>query len=77
MDVSKRQWWLRLGDEQLGPLSEDDFQERLRNGEFALEAEVKSSMMDGWKPLLAIVAEDESFRRPSTMPPPMPKPNKE
>ncbi len=77
MDISKREWWIRIGDDEEGPLSEDAFQDRLRAGEFPLSAEIKSNYMDDWTLLLTVVANDESFRRPSTMPPPEPTSSEE
>ncbi|MCP4679456.1 MAG: hypothetical protein GY854_28995 [Deltaproteobacteria bacterium] len=74
MDISKRKWWIRYDDgREEGPFGEDDFQERLRAGEFPLGAEIKSDLMDSWESLLSIVASDESFQRPSSLPSSMPK----
>ncbi len=65
---------LRLPDgNQDGPLSEDEFQDRLRAGKLPLSASVKSNGMQEWKPLLEVVSTDETFLRPSSMPPPPPK----
>jgi hypothetical protein len=73
MDVSTRKWWIKIGDTEQGPIDEELFQQRLRAGEFPLSSMIKSNYMDNWKPLLSIVATDETFRRPSTAPPPEPK----
>lgn len=72
MDVTKRQWWIKYGDKEEGPLGEEEFQQRLRAGEFPLGSEIKSNFMSKWESLLKIVSSDETFRRPSTMPPPEP-----
>jgi len=73
MDVCNREWLVRSPDgAESGPFPEDEFQERLRKGEFALGSLLKSDRMDDWKPLLEVVATDETFVRPSTMPPPAP-----
>jgi hypothetical protein len=69
MDVSTRKWWIRIGDTEKGPLTEDEFQNQLRAGEISLKAEVKSSLMSTWEPLLAVVSSDKTFRRRSTVPP--------
>ncbi len=70
MDVSKRTWMVKVDDREEGPIPEETFQQRLRAGEFSLRALIKSSFTDKWEPLLMVVASDESFRRPSTIPPP-------
>lgn len=69
IDISKRQWHIKVDDQEEGPIPEDDFQVRLRAGNIPLNALIKSNFMGDWKPLLSIVASDETFRRPSTMPP--------
>ena len=68
MDVTTREWQIRIGDIEEGPINEIDFQNRLRAGEIPLKAEAKSNMMDHWKPLLEIISSDASFRRPSSVP---------
>jgi hypothetical protein len=68
MDVSNRQWWIRIGDAEEGPVDEETFQVRLRAGEVSLKAMVKSNYMENWEPLLKYISTDETFRRPSTMP---------
>jgi len=74
MDVSTRKWWIRQPDgAETGPLGEDDFQHQLRQGKFPLGSVLKSDRMADWKPLLEVVATDETFARPSTMPPPTPE----
>ena len=77
IDVSKRHWHIKVDDQEEGPIPEDDFQNRLRAGEIPLTAVIKSNFMDDWKPLLSIVASDQTFRRPSTMPPSAPAMPKE
>ena len=72
MDVSKRKWWIKLGDDEEGPMTEGAFQERLRAGRIPLKSLIKSNFMDGWEPLLSYISADETFRRPSTLPPPEP-----
>jgi hypothetical protein len=73
MDISTRQWWIRKPDgTEVGPLIEDEFQHRLRKGEFPLSSLLKSDRMESWKSLLEVVATDETFARPSTVPPPVP-----
>lgn len=60
-------------------MGEELFQERLRAGKIPLMAEVKSNYMENWEPLLTYISNDETFRRPSTLPPPelnLDKPNK-
>ena len=69
MDVSTRKWWIRLGNEEKGPLDEESFQEMLRAGEISLRSEVKSNLMSDWAPLLSVVSKDETFRRRSSVPP--------
>lgn len=76
MDVSKRQWWIRVDGVEEGPVTEDDFQGKLRSGEVPLWAEIKSNFMESWSPLLTYIANDETFRRPSSLPPPPPKSQK-
>ena len=73
MDVTNRKWWIRIGDVEEGPLGEDEFQEKLRAGDISLKALVKSNFMNDWEPLLKYISCDETFRRPSTMPPHEPK----
>ncbi len=72
MDIKNRKWWILVGDIERGPISEDDFQEELRSGKISLRSQVKSNYMDNFEPLLKYVSTDESFRRPSTMPPSLP-----
>jgi hypothetical protein len=72
MDISKREWWLRLNDVEEGPIGEEQFQERLRAGKIPLNAFIKSNYMSDWEPLLRYISNDDSFRRPSSMPPPAP-----
>lgn len=73
MDITNREWWIRTDDVEQGPFAEDDFQEKLRAGEIPLKSVVKSNYMTDWEPLLKYISADETFRRPSTMPPPEPK----
>jgi hypothetical protein len=73
MNFENRKWWIKTGEGEEGPFIEDVFQERLRSGEIPLGAVIKSDSMDNWQPLLKYIADDESFRRPSTIPPPSPK----
>jgi hypothetical protein len=68
MDVSNRQWWIKLGDDEEGPIDERAFQARLRAGRISLQSLIKSNLMTEWEPLLSYISKDESFRRPSTMP---------
>jgi hypothetical protein len=75
MDISKRKWWVKLGDDEEGPLMEEAFQERLRSGHISLRALIKSNFMEKWEPLLSYISADETFRRPSTTPPPDPAPS--
>jgi hypothetical protein len=75
MDITNRKWWIRTADNEEGPIDEDSFQDRLRAGLIPLNSKIKSNMMDGWQPLLAIVSTDETFRRPSTIPPMPPRPS--
>ena len=74
MDVSKRKWWVKLGEDEDGPIAEEVFQERLRSGQIPLKSVVKSNFMEQWEPLLSYISVDETFRRPSTLPPPVPPP---
>ena len=69
MDVQNRKWWIKNGDVEEGPIDEDDFQSRLRSGEIPLGVMIKSNEMDTWEGLLKIVATDDTFKRPSRMPP--------
>ena len=73
MDVTTRKWWIRIGDVEQGPMNEDEFQEKLRAGDISLKAVVKSNFMNDWEPLLKYISYDETFRRPSAVPPPQPK----
>jgi hypothetical protein len=73
VDVANRKWWIRTGDVEQGPVDEDCFQEKLRAGEIPLKSVIKSNYMKDWEPLLMYISTDETFRRPSTMPPPEPK----
>ncbi len=68
MDTSTREWWIKVKEKEEGPLTEDAFQDRLRAGKIPLSAMIKSSYMEKWEPLLSVVANDQTFRRPSTMP---------
>ena len=69
MDIAEREWSVKVGDDIEGPMPEEEFQERLRDGEFPLHALIKSNFMSDWQPLLTVVSNDETFRRPSTLPP--------
>ncbi|MDD5307828.1 MAG: hypothetical protein PHU25_10950 [Deltaproteobacteria bacterium] len=69
MGVENRQWWVRIRDAEEGPIPESAFQDRLRAGEFPLGAEIKSSEMAGFEPLIDVISKDESFHRRSTAPP--------
>lgn len=71
-DISQRQWWVRLPEGEIGPLPEEEFQTRLRAGEFALHLEVRCQPTDPWKRLVEIVTQDPSFRRTSVPPPAAP-----
>ncbi|MBN2340591.1 MAG: DUF4339 domain-containing protein [Deltaproteobacteria bacterium] len=74
MDITNRTWMVKTNKgETQGPFPEDQFQERLRAGEIPFYYYLKSSEMDDWQPLLDVISSDDSFRRPSTMPPPEPK----
>ena len=53
-------------------MDEEEFQEKLRAGNISLKAVVKSNFMNTWEPLLKYISCDETFRRPSTVPPPQP-----
>ncbi len=70
MDVSRRKWWIKNGNEEQGPIDEETFQARLRAGEFSLKVLVKSDAMEDWEPLLSVVTTDATFLRPSKLPPP-------
>jgi hypothetical protein len=69
MSLENRQWWVRVRGVEEGPIPEDVFQDRLRAGEFPLGAEIKSSEMAKWEPLIEVISRDESFHRRSTAPP--------
>jgi hypothetical protein len=70
MDIEKRTWMIRSNNgETQGPFNEDEFQEKLRAGEIPFYYHLKSNHMNEWKPLLDVVSTDETFRRPSTLPP--------
>jgi hypothetical protein len=69
MDLSERKWWVRTPEGEEGPIEEEDFQDQLRAGNVPLHAEIKSNMMNEWKPLLEVISSDESFHRRSTPPP--------
>jgi hypothetical protein len=68
-DVSQRKWWVRLPEGEIGPLSEDEFQARLRAGEFALHLEVRCEEQGTWRRLVEVVTHDPTFRRTSVPPP--------
>jgi len=68
MDVSTREWWIKVKEKEEGPITENAFQDRLRAGKIPLSALIKSNYMEDWAPLLTVVANDQTFRRPSTMP---------
>ena len=68
MDIANREWWIRVGDAEEGPVDEETFQSRLRAGDVSLKAMVKSNLMKDWEPLLTCVSNDETFRRPSSVP---------
>ena len=73
MDIAERTWWvLSTEGAEEGPIPEEEFQERLRAGKIPLGAKIKSNFMSDWEDLLKVITADESFRRPSTMPPPEP-----
>jgi hypothetical protein len=72
MDTANRKWWIRVNGTEQGPIDEDDFQQKLRAGEISLKAAVKSNYMVDFEPLLRYISADETFRRPSTVPPPDP-----
>ncbi|MBN2715360.1 MAG: hypothetical protein JXX14_05865 [Deltaproteobacteria bacterium] len=57
--------------ETQGPFQENVFQEKLRAGEIPFYYFLKSDQMEDWRPLLDVVSNDETFRRASTMPPPL------
>lgn len=69
MDVSNRKWWIKLGEKVEGPIEEEAFQTRLRAGQIPLQSHIKSNFMDDWEPLLEYISADETFRRPSNLPP--------
>ena len=74
MNIEKRTWMIRSNrGETQGPFSETLFQEKLRAGDIPFYYQIKSNMMNDWKPLLDVVSTDETFRRPSTLPPPTPE----
>jgi hypothetical protein len=74
MDIEKRTWMIRSNNgETQGPFKEDEFQEKLRAGEIPFYYHLKSNLMNEWKPLLDVVSTDETFRRPSTLPPAEPE----
>ena len=69
MDVENREWWIKFEGMDEGPIGEDDFQSRLRAGELPLKALIKSNFMESFEPLLTVVTTDQTFRRPSKLPP--------
>ena len=74
MDVSDRTWMINLnGGKKEGPLSEEAFQDKLRAGDIPLTSMVKSNRMKKWKPLIEVISTDETFLRPSSMPPSPPR----
>ena len=73
MDVSDRTWRIKpTGGKKEGPLTEEEFQNKLRAGDVPLTSMVKSNKMKKWKPLIEVITCDETFLRPSSMPPPPP-----
>lgn len=73
MNTEYRTWMVisNTGETQ-GPFSEQQFQNKLRAGDFPFFYKIKSNEMTQWRPILDVVSEDQSFRRPSTTPPPEP-----
>jgi len=70
MDVSERTWMIKpTGGNKEGPLSEEAFQDKLRAGDIPLTSQVKSNRMKKWTPLIEVITSDETFLRPSSMPP--------
>ena len=74
MDVSDRTWMIKpTGGKKEGPLSEEEFQNKLRAGDVPLTSQVKSNRMKKWTPLIEVITHDETFLRPSSMPPSPPR----
>lgn len=72
MNVENRTWMIKSNrGETKGPFPEAQFQDKLRAGEIPFYYSIKSNEMDDWKPLVQVVSTDETFRRASTMPPPL------
>lgn len=69
-DISQRKWWVHLPSGEIGPLDEEEFQTRLRAGEFALNLLVRSDFDNEQKPLVEVITQDPTFRRTSMPPPP-------
>ena len=70
MSIEKRTWMIKSNKgEKFGPYPEEEFQEKLRAGEFPYYYTLKSNQMKDWRPLLEVVSSDETFRRASTIPP--------
>ena len=61
------------GGKKEGPLSEEEFQNKLRAGDVPLTSLVKSNRMKKWTPLIEVITHDETFLRPSSMPPSPPR----
>ena len=74
MDIEKRTWMVKSNTgETQGPFQEEVFQEKLRAGDIPFYYFLKSNQMKDWQPLLEVVSKDETFRRASTVPPPLEK----
>ena len=72
MDIDKRTWMIKSNTgETQGPFLEAVFQEKLRAGDIPFYYSLKSNQMSDWQPLLEVVSTDETFRRASTLPPPL------
>jgi hypothetical protein len=69
-DISQRKWWVQLPHGEIGPIEEEEFQTRLRAGEFALNLLVRSNFDQEQKRLVDVVTQDPTFRRTSMPPPP-------
>ncbi len=74
MDVSDRTWMIKpTGGKKEGPFSEEAFQDKLRAGDIPLSSQVQSNKMKKWKSLIEVISTDETFLRPSSMPPSPPR----
>lgn len=74
MDVSDRTWMIKpTGGKKQGPFTEEEFQGKLRAGDIPLTSKIKSNRMKKWMPLIDVITNDETFLRPSSMPPPPPR----